>query len=350
VVPVTPPSSGSDPAIQNVQLTGPHSGTIALEVVQPLEVTGHQYEISFFDTLEAPYESARYWRIRDVTMDNVLLDSMSNVFGTLYDPNAVTPLVDGFSIELEAEQDPTYNQELSGWTTDTEDEFGVSTTADMEPYDFQLQFPDYPNNVDQDTNGVQVPYTVFNLTISEYHQTEFYDVDNDGTFSQGDSVQVYGKYTPSTIFSFVYLVESSSQSLEAGDVFQVTTNKPFQMTNKITFSTIGPRIARASVDVSKVKVVPNPYYIRADWDLNKYTNYVMFTNLPEKCTIRIFTVSGIFIKEIQHDASSNDENAMGGSHIWNLRNLEELKIASGLYIFQVDSEYGEYVGKFAVVR
>jgi hypothetical protein len=99
-----------------------------------------------------------------------------------------------------------------------------------------------------------------------------------------------------------------------------------------------------------VKVVPNPYYIRADWDQNKYTTYIMFTNLPEKCTIRIFTVSGIFIKEIQHDGYSGDENALGGSHIWNLRNLEELKIASGLYIFQVESDYGEYVGKFAVVR
>ena len=76
----------------------------------------------------------------------------------------------------------------------------------------------------------------------------------------------------------------------------------------------------------------------------------MFTNLPDKCTIRIFTVSGILIKEIEHNANSSDPDAMGGAHIWNLQNKEELKIASGLYIYQVDSEVGKYVGKFAVVR
>ena len=69
--------------------------------------------------------------------------------------------------------------------------------------------------------------------------------------------------------------------------------KPFQVSNRISYRTEGPANPRATVDLNQVKVVPNPYYIRADWDENKYTNHIMFTNLPEKCTIKIFTVSGI---------------------------------------------------------
>jgi len=347
---VTPPSTGDDPEIQNIQIEGAPSGTITLDVVQPLDITGHQYEITFFDSLLPPYGNARYWRIRDTNTSQVLLDSLGNVFGTRYDPNAVTPLVDGIYIELDAEQQPNYNEELSGWTTDTEDEFAVHTTVDMEPYDFEIQFPEFPNNIDQDINGVSIPYKVYNSAINEYQQTEFFDVNNDGIFTQGDSVTVVGKYTALTIFSFLYQVKSETKSLKAGDVFQVTTNKPFQISNVITFTTSGPSVRRESVDISKVKVVPNPYYIRADWDQDKYSNHVMFTNLPDKCTIRIFTISGILIQTIEHDANSGDADAMGGAHNWNLQNLEALKISSGLYIFQVDSEFGEYVGKFAVVR
>ena len=350
VIPVTPPSSGSDPAIKDITFTGPVSGNVSLQVVQPIDVTGHIYEISFFDSLNPPYGNAQYWRLVDTNLDMVLLDSMANIYGTTYDVNAITPIVDGVQIDFDVEIIPIFSEDYSGWLTDNEDEFVITTKSTMEPYDFELQFPDFPNNVDTDTNNVDVSYRVFNTTLSDYHQTRFYDIDGDGLFSVGDSVSVFGMYTSSGIFSFEYAETGETDSLQAGDVFQVTTEKPFQVSNRISYRTEGPANPRATVDLNQVKVVPNPYYIRADWDENKYTNHIMFTNLPEKCTIKIFTVSGILIKEITHDAFSGDSNSMGGAHTWNLRNKEELRIASGLYIFQVDSDHGDYVGKFVVVR
>ncbi len=350
IIPVTPPSTSSDPAVENLVYEGPFSGKAIIEVIQPAEVTGHQYEITYFDSLNPPYGNAKYWRLRDHDLGTILLDSMTNVFGTTYDPNAVTPPVDGINIDFQVEAVPTVNEEFSEWLTENKDSFGITTKQDMEPYDFKIQFPDYPDNIDKDIDDNDIAYNVYNTHLNEYHQSRFYDVNGDGIFNEGDSVSVFGKYTTSSIFSFHYDTTSQVRSLTAGDIYQLITNKPFQISNEITFRTVGPQVRRTEVDLTEIKVVPNPYYIRAEWDENKYTNHIMFINLPEKCTIRIFTVSGILIKELEHDAIAGDSNSMSGTYQWNMRNKEELKIASGLYIFQVNSDAGEFVGKFAVIR
>jgi hypothetical protein len=350
VTPVTPPITGNDPGIVDMTYQGPVSGEVLLDVAQPAEITGHVYQVSFFDSLQPPYGNAKYWKIRDTNTGETLLDSMTNVFGTSADPNGVTPLVDGIYIDFEVPLTPIYDAVLSGWSTTNNDVFGIHTTEDMEPYDFEIQFPQFPDNVDTDINGLDIPYKVYNKELNEYHQTQYYDVNNDGVFNQGDSVGVIGMYTTSGIFSFVYLVKDPQNSLKAGDIYVLTTDKPFQVSNVVTFKTTGPSVRRTDVDMNQIKVVPNPYYIRAEWDLNKYSNHIMFTNLPDKCTINIFTLSGILIKQIEHDAYSGDPDAQGGSHNWNLQNKEQLKIASGLYIYQVKSDAGEIVGKFVVVR
>ena len=95
-------------------------------------------------------------------------------------------------------------------------------------------------------------------------------------------------------------------------------------------------------------MVPNPYYVRAQWDTDKYNKHLKFTHLPQKCVIRIFTVSGILLNTINHDENAGDE---AGYHQWNLRNNENLDIASGLYIYHIkDLKTGkEVIGKFAVI-
>ncbi len=353
VTPVTPAINSSEPSIGTITYEGPLSGAISVEVAQPAQMTGHQYQVSFFDSLNPPYSTAKYWRLTDNNSATVVLDSMTNVYGTTYDPNAVTPLVDGFILNLVANKIPSYNdlREYSGWMTENVDSIAVKTYSVMEPYDFEIQFPQYPENVSSDINGIEVPFKVYNVELNSYNDTRLYDLDGDNAFSAGDSIQVIGSYTNSAIFSFRYIADGEEMALQPGDNFAVSTNKPFQIGNTVTFGTVSPKAMRSNVNLNEIRVVPNPYYIRAAWDANKYNNHIMFSNLPSKCTIRIFTVSGILIKEIEHDAASSDPNVLGsGAHIWNLRNKEELKISSGLYLYQVESDEGTHVGKFAVIR
>jgi len=69
----------------------------------------------------------------------------------------------------------------------------------------------------------------------------------------------------------------------------------------------------------------------------------MFTHLPNKCTIRIYTLAGHMIQEIKHDSDSGQET-------WNVLTLNDQIPASGVYIFHVKSDFGEKVGRFAIIR
>jgi hypothetical protein len=97
-------------------------------------------------------------------------------------------------------------------------------------------------------------------------------------------------------------------------------------------------------DLDRIVVVPNPYYDKAL--LNNYSaepNKIMFFNLPGKCTIRIFTVAGELVRIIQHTDGTSDES-------WNQITEFNQLVYTGVYIYHVESEYGEKVGKFVIIR
>ena len=98
--------------------------------------------------------------------------------------------------------------------------------------------------------------------------------------------------------------------------------------------------------------MPNPYVASAQWELkNPYNSgrgprSLHFTHLPSKCTIRIFTVNGELVIELQHDSPFSD-----GTADWNMLSKDNLSISYGVYVFQVDAPgVGSKIGKFAVIK
>jgi len=71
-----------------------------------------------------------------------------------------------------------------------------------------------------------------------------------------------------------------------------------------------------------------------------------FTHLPNKCTIRIFTVNGELVKEIEHESNLYD-----GTAEWDLLTKDKLSVSYGVYIYHIDAPgIGEKVGKFAIIK
>ena len=104
-------------------------------------------------------------------------------------------------------------------------------------------------------------------------------------------------------------------------------------------------------NLDHVKVVPNPYIARSQFKESEFQRQIRFTNLPIKCKIKIFTLSGELVFELDHD----DE--FSGNEWWDMRTINNQEIAPGLYLYhiqQTSSENGktpeEIVGKFAVIR
>jgi hypothetical protein len=107
-----------------------------------------------------------------------------------------------------------------------------------------------------------------------------------------------------------------------------------------------------------VRVVPNPYLITNSWEKSTVNRVLAFTHLPNECTIRIFNIAGDLVKVIHHrettgrytDPTLPVKNDLGGTENWNIVNDNNQLIATGVYIFHVQSAIGEQVGKFIIVR
>ena len=74
---------------------------------------------------------------------------------------------------------------------------------------------------------------------------------------------------------------------------------------------------------------------------------VHFTNLPHKCKIRIFTIDGDLVREINHDKQPGDPQSMNDS--WDLITRNTQAVVSGIYYYSVESSLGNQLGKLVLI-
>ena len=134
----------------------------------------------------------------------------------------------------------------------------------------------------------------------------------------------------------IWRLKTAGTTVPVEGEYQVITTVEYQMTSTVA-------------DMKKIKVVPNPYIARNIWELTNDRSKLQFTNLPAKCTVKIYTLAGNLIKVLEHE----DNNGVDGGTCWwdPMLTMNQQQIASGVYLFHVDAPgIGTYVGKFAVVR
>ena len=79
-----------------------------------------------------------------------------------------------------------------------------------------------------------------------------------------------------------------------------------------------------------INVVPNPYYAYSKYETSKLDNRVKITNLPEKCTVSIYNLSGTLVR--QYVRTDDPKTSLD----WDLKNHMNVPIAGGVYIIHVD--------------
>lgn len=143
-------------------------------------------------------------------------------------------------------------------------------------------------------------------------------------------------------------------------------NFPMYTFNTSDIATLFDQNAVAKNAMDLIKIVPNPYYGSSLYENNRTDNRIKITNLPNKCTIRIYTMNGTLIRTIKRDVTGQEDiftgAVSGGDDIkkakrvsyveWDLKNQNNISIASGLYIVHIDAPgIGEKVLKwFGIMR
>lgn len=102
------------------------------------------------------------------------------------------------------------------------------------------------------------------------------------------------------------------------------------------FSSYGAGAGKSITDLSEAKVGPNPCR-----PSQGYT-YVTFADLPAETIIKIYTIAGDLVKQLQADAS--------GQKRWDLINEDGKDVASGVYFVLLNGGGGTKTMKLAVQR
>jgi hypothetical protein len=134
-----------------------------------------------------------------------------------------------------------------------------------------------------------------------------------------------------------------------------------------------PGPAPAEIAGDKIAVFPNPYRVEARWDVGQKVrdHYLWFSNLPERCTLRIYTLSGDLVFETAFDGRTyagegargvydptreldvKAPTLSGSTYAWNLITREGQAAATGLYLYSVEDASGKRaraVGRFLIVK
>jgi len=167
---------------------------------------------------------------------------------------------------------------------------------------------------------------------------------------------------PSTTWTIT--VDTLGTRPKLGDVYQLRLRRPLSPSDMFVFNTTGATVGSAAAAgggfAERPYVVPNPYIGAASFEPARFAvsgrgeRRIEFRAIPLGSTIRIYTVRGELVRTLQHDGRRLGDTIIGsvdGFVPWDLRTKDNLDVAPGLYIFQVEAPgVGTDVGKFAVIK
>ncbi len=93
-----------------------------------------------------------------------------------------------------------------------------------------------------------------------------------------------------------------------------------------------------------VKVFPNPFRLVSGFPTAGEEATIVWTNLPQTATIRIYTASGELFKVIEHD------NPASGQAIWNQVTDARQRVSPGIYFWTVQSDVGSAEGSLLIIK
>ncbi|MDZ7386068.1 MAG: hypothetical protein ONB07_08090 [candidate division KSB1 bacterium] len=351
VVPGLRPSNYANPRTEVLPLPGTlGNGSIGVEVVDDLRVSGHTYTISFEDTSGG---HATYW-VHDEDTAVWLLQRVRETAGE------EGPIFDGLRLWVERFDTVGVWQDSTGWWRGGERSpcsWRISGRRVGAPpranYEIRFQAEEERGYA----TGKRAPFSIWNVTTGQKVEWDILrDSGEDSTeemrstWTSGDWIwtreEVEGRKRHTWTFVLSRAKEGEDVPPGVGDVARIVTTKPFRVGDRFSLVTaaVGERRA-ARDDLAGIRVVPNPYVGGAGWEQGGEDRRICFVNVPSRCEVRVYTVGGDHVVTLRH------ESVERGYCWWDLRNKEGLPVAYGLYLYVVETPEGlTHRGKFAVVR
>ena len=403
----------TDAKIEDLKLTkGATSSTIGWGILDATVVKDdHRYRVVFEDTLKVGTRNApdtlttKNFSLIDLTLsDTVIVRSEAFKQGSEF------PIFDrhdfplGFNLLFIQEPFIILNKAVSSWSSDLvypislEPYNAIGFVKGLRnPFDYRVDvvgpsggqsielqitrsitLPSRPTNVRvfrilPDGSELEIPYAFGDLTGPDFISPispEPATFSADPSIGETDLIILFepGVGDPDMIpvitwqIGLNFVFADRSDPVE-GDIATIVTKKPFLASDEFEFVVKGPGsdAEQAKAGLDNIKVVPNPYVAANTFEkLNPFSSgrgerMIKFIHLPPRATIRIFTVSGAFVRQLHHFEGSNDslppEAFLDGTVSWDLLSFDGLTVAYGIYVYHVRAEgIGEKTGTFAIIK
>ena len=373
-------------------LTGEGVGTVTVEpmVLAPNKVTGDQYKIVWQGAKQIDagayitgpgYQPPSYEIINMRTDQTVVAQQPFEWYDPIHGEavEVLSPMFDGIILKITGvdvtygspTENPINNVELStgsvpGWTVDIQSPGARENTWSnifwatyYRPHRYSITFIDdtHVRVVDEDT-GEEIPFND--------QRAEGYAILGAGwvdTYSREATPGFFRIYIRG---GYVYIKDPNNE-ISAGDVFMVEMGgiSAPRDGDEFLLTTQDASLAAEDIkaDLERIRVVPNPYFITNRAVTAEGTDKIFFTHLPPRCTIRVYTLVGELVREIEHESFAPfdaDERLAqgdkGGTETFDLLNLYNQALASGVYIYHVEARddsndvIGNKIGRFAIIR
>ncbi|UCD17348.1 MAG: hypothetical protein JSV44_00105 [Candidatus Zixiibacteriota bacterium] len=202
------------------------------------------------------------------------------------------------------------------------------------------------------TSIIPLPFEVWNTTLDYQVHAEIYDWDGDLVWNPevGDYISIvnvpYDGLPHPEAFPFnhawFFAVDPYNTQYNTGDIYTIEGAPLNGSDDVFTFTADGIVSSAAASAMDLIRVVPDPYIAHTPLETDQYNRKLQFINLPDECTVRIYTLSGDLVKTLDHSGA--------GTADWNMLTESGLGIVSGVYLYHVESPYGDRIGRFAVIK
>jgi len=224
-----------------------------------------------------------------------------------------------------------------------------NTAADGEAFLITVPFKVYDMEPDGGGDPVQISMIIYDR-VGDPTATPFYAFNPAGRMYTEFVLRPYEETLADFASNEAYLTWNAvwwETNWVTGDIVDFVYANPIQQgTDTWSVSTVANSSSTANItqsDIDLISVYPNPYYGLHALETSRSEKYVSFNHLPEKATIRVFTLGGIMVREI----NKNDVSQLA---TWDLSNQYGYPVASGIYIVYVETDFGTKVLKLAVVQ
>lgn len=128
-------------------------------------------------------------------------------------------------------------------------------------------------------------------------------------------------------------LRAETDVIDDGDMLEIVFANPATSNDVYVFDTsplVRGNKSLAKTGLDRIRVVPNPYYNRSTYELSQFSRIIRFINMPEQATVRIFSLGGQLVRTLQKTETTTSVLN------WDVRNENDLPVASGVYVYHVD--------------